>query len=165
MSGGSFNYLCHAEDPGQRSELDDMIIELATLGERHPAAAEAAAESRIVRAEGLSRLSDARDWPPQPLRSVWHAIEWWRSYDWGEDEVVEALTRYSAERDRVRSISVVYRNHRGDVANRRIRPFRVRYGETQWHPRPQWLLECWDVEKNAARTFALKDCDFDGADW
>jgi predicted DNA-binding transcriptional regulator YafY len=62
-------------------------------------------------------------------------------------------------------IEVVYRNHRGEVATRRILPWRVYWGATEYHPTAQWLLECWDVEKGAKRTFALADCDFDQATW
>lgn len=61
------------------------------------------------------------------------------------------------------SIDVVYRNHRGDVATRTVTPRQVWYGTTEWHPRPQWLLDVWDHGKNAERTYALADCDFDSA--
>lgn len=57
-------------------------------------------------------------------------------------------------------IGVVYRNHRGEVSTRRIIPRDIRYGATRWHPELQWLLDCWDLDKNAERTYALRDCDF-----
>lgn len=51
-----------------------------------------------------------------------------------------------------------YTNHRGERKHRVIipsaKPF---YGSTAWHPEEQWLLEAWDFEKAALRTFALKD--------
>ena len=31
----------------------------------------------------------------------------------------------------------------------------LRFGSTQWHPEPQWLLQAWDVDKDAERDFAL----------
>jgi hypothetical protein len=50
-----------------------------------------------------------------------------------------------------------YRNHRGEVAWRRIMPGRVWYGETQWHPGQRWLLHARDLDRQADRDFALAD--------
>lgn len=50
-----------------------------------------------------------------------------------------------------------YTNYRGETAVRRIIPKSVRYGSTEWHPEPQWLLLAWDDDKQADREFALKD--------
>lgn len=49
---------------------------------------------------------------------------------------------------------IEYRNHRGEVGHRAIIPGRSYYGEVPWHRGPQWLLECWDIDRNEARTFA-----------
>lgn len=57
-------------------------------------------------------------------------------------------------------IEVHYRNHRGAVAIRHIKPIRIWYGPSRWHPEPQWLLDCYDKDKGAERTYALRDCDF-----
>lgn len=54
-------------------------------------------------------------------------------------------------------ITVVYINHRGETAVRKILPYRVRWGSNEWHTEPQWLLDGMDVEKNTERTFAIKD--------
>ena len=59
-------------------------------------------------------------------------------------------------------ISLVYTNHRGVTNERHIIPRRVFFGTTSYHERPQWLLDCWDVDKHAARTYALGQCDFLG---
>lgn len=48
-----------------------------------------------------------------------------------------------------------YRNHRGEVAWRRIMPGRVWEGETQWHHGKQWLLHARDLEKQVDRDFAM----------
>lgn len=48
-----------------------------------------------------------------------------------------------------------YTNHRGERALRPIEPMRIVFGSTPWHPDPQWLLEAWDITKNALRSFAL----------
>lgn len=55
-------------------------------------------------------------------------------------------------------VLINYKNHRGEVADRIIRPpFAIVFDSNQWHPEPQWLLKAWDVEKNAERSFAMKD--------
>lgn len=56
-----------------------------------------------------------------------------------------------------RPVSLTYTNYKGETAVRRILPKSLRYGSTQWHPEPQWLLLATDVEKLADREFALKD--------
>jgi hypothetical protein len=52
---------------------------------------------------------------------------------------------------------VLYTNHRGETAERTIRPLHVWFGSTQWHTDPQWLLKAVDMQKNEERDFALKD--------
>ncbi|MDI9408721.1 MAG: hypothetical protein QM523_05695 [Candidatus Pacebacteria bacterium] len=54
-------------------------------------------------------------------------------------------------------VSIDYTNYRGERSFRKIIPVMVRYGSTDWHPEPQWLLDAFDVEKEAERSFALKD--------
>ncbi|MEZ2132739.1 MULTISPECIES: hypothetical protein [unclassified Sinorhizobium] len=54
-------------------------------------------------------------------------------------------------------LTFVYRNWRGEIATRTVRPIRLEYGATDWHPEPQWLLIAWDIEKDAERSFAVKD--------
>jgi len=54
-------------------------------------------------------------------------------------------------------VTVMYTNWRGESRNRTIVPKSLRFGSTEWHPDPQWLLRALDVEKNAYREFALKD--------
>lgn len=53
--------------------------------------------------------------------------------------------------------TIVYKNWKGEVGLRRIKPIQVFYGATEWHPAAQWLLKALDVEKNAERDFALGD--------
>jgi predicted DNA-binding transcriptional regulator YafY len=48
-----------------------------------------------------------------------------------------------------------YRNHRGEEATRTVRPIRLWFGSTAWHPEPQWLLECFDLDKQATRDYAM----------
>lgn len=55
------------------------------------------------------------------------------------------------------TLSVVYTNHRGKTASRKIHPLGVWFGSTQWHPEKQWILDAYDVGKEAVRSFAMKD--------
>lgn len=48
-----------------------------------------------------------------------------------------------------------YTNYRGERSVRRVIPQRVWYGTTPWHPDEGWLLEAYDVDKQAQRDFAL----------
>ena len=50
-----------------------------------------------------------------------------------------------------------YRNHRGVYGVRRVQPIGVRYGTTEWHPEPQWLLRAFDLDKDAEREFAMSE--------
>lgn len=50
----------------------------------------------------------------------------------------------------------LYRNHRGKTAWRHVAPKFIRWGTSEHHPEPQWLLEAHDIHKGADRTFALK---------
>lgn len=50
---------------------------------------------------------------------------------------------------------VAYRNYRGEVAVRTFYPRRLWFGSTEYHPEEQWLLDVWDVDKDAERTYAL----------
>jgi predicted DNA-binding transcriptional regulator YafY len=49
-----------------------------------------------------------------------------------------------------------YRNHHGKVQLRTCRPIRIWYGSTAFHPEGGWLLEGWDLDKNATRDYAMK---------
>ena len=49
-----------------------------------------------------------------------------------------------------------YQNHRGEVEVRFVRPIRIWFGSTAWHPHAGWLLEAFDVMKQATRDFALE---------
>lgn len=53
------------------------------------------------------------------------------------------------------AVAVVYTNWRGETAEREIRPKRMWFGSTEWHPEPQWLITAVDVQKGVERDFAL----------
>ena len=56
-----------------------------------------------------------------------------------------------------KQISICYTNYRGETSIRQIIPLKIWFGKTDWHPQEQWLLDAIDVEKNAERSFAMKD--------
>lgn len=51
----------------------------------------------------------------------------------------------------------VYTNWRGETSERRAFPISVRWGNTEWHPAPCWLMKAFDADKNAEREFAMLD--------
>ena len=55
-------------------------------------------------------------------------------------------------------VEIDYTNHHGERAIRRIIPRHIFWSSgNEWHPEPQWLLYARDLEKDADRTFAMKD--------
>ena len=55
------------------------------------------------------------------------------------------------------AIEILYTNYRGETGRRKIIPSALRYGATEYHPEPQWLMDAFDLDKQAERTFALLD--------
>lgn len=58
-----------------------------------------------------------------------------------------------------RHVLIDYTNHAGIRSIRQIAPVPdgFRFGATEWHPEPQWLLDAYDVRKDDMRTFAVVD--------
>jgi predicted DNA-binding transcriptional regulator YafY len=54
-----------------------------------------------------------------------------------------------------KEVLIDYTNWRGKRLTRLIRPNAIVFGNNEWHPEMQWLLEADDVEKGESRTFAL----------
>lgn len=54
-------------------------------------------------------------------------------------------------------VVINYTNWKGVTAFRRIIPIEIFFGSTEWHKEEQWLLKAYDVDKNAERSFAVKD--------
>lgn len=48
-----------------------------------------------------------------------------------------------------------YVNHRGVQSRRRVRPERLYFGMSEWHPGRQWLLDAYDFDRGETRTFAM----------
>lgn len=100
MSGGSFNYLCHksVEDllaGGHDDDLENMEDELRAFG--HPHAHRAADATKVLREE-IKRTRRELEDRLEGLEKVFHAVEWWRSCDWGPDQVHRVLDSWSHKR-------------------------------------------------------------------
>ncbi len=54
-------------------------------------------------------------------------------------------------------VTMVYTNYKGKTSVRHVIPKEIYFGYTDWHPEDQWLMSAYDVEKEADRTFAMKD--------
>lgn len=52
---------------------------------------------------------------------------------------------------------VMYKNWKGDIRERVIKPLEIYFGSTEYHPEDQWLLRAEDLEKGEIRDFSLKD--------
>lgn len=50
-----------------------------------------------------------------------------------------------------------YTNYRGETSVRVAEPTDIRFGSTERHPDPQWLMSAFDFEKDGVREFAMKD--------
>lgn len=54
-------------------------------------------------------------------------------------------------------VTFTYTNWKGETGIRNVIPLRMHWGTTEFHRDPQWLLFAWDKDKDADRTFAVKD--------
>ncbi len=59
--------------------------------------------------------------------------------------------------EETKKVKIVYTNYKNETATRTIIPKEIKYGKTEYHLEEQWLLVAWDFEKQAERTFAMKD--------
>ena len=50
-----------------------------------------------------------------------------------------------------------YLNWEKKTAIRTVKPIKIWYGETQFHPQKQWFLKAFDLDKKEERDFAMKD--------
>jgi hypothetical protein len=68
----------------------------------------------------------------------------------------QSVTLYAEQ-----ELRVMYRNHEGRRGWRRVIPLPVApfWGSTPYHAEQQWLLRVWDLDKDAERTYAMKDID------
>ncbi len=54
-------------------------------------------------------------------------------------------------------VSIYYKNYRGEFSWRLIKPVSILWTSNEFHTEEQWLLQAFDVQKQAMRDFALND--------
>ncbi len=54
-------------------------------------------------------------------------------------------------------VKILYTNWEGKTGYRNIIPKSIEYKSTDWHKEKQWILDSYDIDKQADRGFALKD--------
>ena len=59
--------------------------------------------------------------------------------------------------DQTQKVKFTYTNWKGETRQRQASLWNIFFGSNDWHKEPQWLTRGWDLEKNAERTFSLKD--------
>lgn len=55
------------------------------------------------------------------------------------------------------TVFILYKNYQNFIGVREIQPLEWYYGNSKYHPEPQWLLRAYDFEKQEERSFAVKD--------
>lgn len=58
-----------------------------------------------------------------------------------------------------KELKAVYTNYRVETATRTFVPIegKLYWGKTEFHHEEQWLIDVYDVDRKANRTYALKD--------
>lgn len=55
------------------------------------------------------------------------------------------------------AVSFSYMNHKGLFRRRKVVMLGIYWGTNKWYSTPQWLVKGKDLEKDAIRTFALRN--------
>ncbi len=71
--------------------------------------------------------------------------------------MTDTFSRQRAEENSADEVTFTYTNYKGVTAKRRVRPIKLKFGSTEFHPKQQWLLDAWDCDKRSYRTFAMAD--------
>lgn len=73
--------------------------------------------------------------------------------------LVSFYVLFKLQKIRLRSFEVVYKNWKGETNTCSIYPIKVWFGNTIYHPNPQWLLKAYKVSGDSIvkRDFAVKD--------
>ena len=56
-----------------------------------------------------------------------------------------------------KQVEILYTNWKGVTTYRNIIPKSIEFKSTEWHKEKQWILNAFDIDKQADRGFALKD--------
>lgn len=58
--------------------------------------------------------------------------------------------------DSSKKVAFVYTNYRGERGRRVVTPEKIYFGTAPpWHPEETWLMEAYDHERGAVRTFDM----------
>lgn len=71
--------------------------------------------------------------------------------------LAEAIAKSATSKKPAEPVRIIYTNYKGKTSDRRIVPDTLWFGETEYHPEPQWLLKAFDLDKDACRDFAMRD--------
>jgi hypothetical protein len=63
------------------------------------------------------------------------------------------------------TVKLLYTNWKGNTRERHLQVRELWFGSTQWHPEPQPLLKCLDLEDNTEKDFALSGFRGQGSGW
>jgi predicted DNA-binding transcriptional regulator YafY len=61
------------------------------------------------------------------------------------------------DRTKVKPLKIYYVNWEGKRAVRTVKPIKLWFGKTKWHPKEGWLLKAIDIEKGEERDFSVTD--------
>lgn len=64
---------------------------------------------------------------------------------------------FTSNSEPFRIFTFQYKNHKGHVSQRVCRATSVLFMSTEWHPEPQWIMTGFDFDKQAVRSYAMKD--------
>jgi len=56
-----------------------------------------------------------------------------------------------------KQVRILYTNWKNETAWRNIIPQSIEFKSTEWHKEEQWILNAFDIDKQANRGFAIKD--------
>ena len=59
--------------------------------------------------------------------------------------------------EKKQAVKILYTNWKGETKYRNIIPINVEFKSTEWHKEEQWILNAFDIDKQANRGFAIKD--------
>lgn len=59
------------------------------------------------------------------------------------------------------AIEFEYTNWEGRKGIRQAIPLNIRFGKSEWHDVPQWLMLAYDIDKQAEREYAMADMQFE----
>lgn len=59
--------------------------------------------------------------------------------------------------DTSKVVLIDYTNYRGERSKIRVRPERIYFGSTEFHPEPQWIMQALNVDRHMTRHYAVKD--------